>query len=102
MIVEPLLRLSRSIVGEREIQEVTSIIKNGFLGMGPETQLFEQELEQYLGGGRPVCCVNTGTSALQLSVQSCGIGPGSKNGRFSLTGDTSNPAFAPGYYRAGC
>jgi dTDP-4-amino-4,6-dideoxygalactose transaminase len=44
--------------------------------MGPETRAFEAELEAFLGGGRGVACVNTGTSALHLAVAALGIGPG--------------------------
>src|SRR5450759_1400654 len=31
---------------------------------------------QFIGGNRQVICVNTGTAALQLAVQACGIGRG--------------------------
>jgi dTDP-4-amino-4,6-dideoxygalactose transaminase len=42
--------------------------------MGTEVKAFEDELAAYLG--RPVVCVVNGTAALQLAVQSCGIGRG--------------------------
>lgn len=40
--------------------------------MGKEVQIFEKNLSEFFG--RDVACVNTGTSALQLSLQATGIG----------------------------
>lgn len=70
-----MIRLSRSIVGEKETVAASTVLGRGFLGMGPEVQLFEDELSDYVGG-REVACVNTGTAALHLALQSIGIGPG--------------------------
>lgn len=43
------LRLSRSILGEAEAQAVSRVIlEDGYLGMGNETRLFEEELAAYL------------------------------------------------------
>lgn len=70
-----MIRLSRSIVGEKEIAAASTVLSRGFLGMGSEVQLFEDELSAYLGG-RGVACVNTGTAALHLALQGLGIGPG--------------------------
>lgn len=58
------------------MQAVQAVLARGFLGTGPETQAFEQELAEFLGGGVSVVCVNTGTAALHLALQACGIGPG--------------------------
>lgn len=64
------LRLSMSIVGEAEARAVQRVItEDGYLGIGNETHLFEQELAAYLGV--PEACVvtaNTGTAALTLAV----------------------------------
>ena len=58
------MRLSRSIVGEAEAEAVRRVIvEDGYLGMGHETCLFEQELAAYL-----VVTTNTGTAALTLAV----------------------------------
>ncbi len=70
------IRLSRSSVGIEEQQALAEVIADGYLGMGRFTQLLEAELAAYLGGGREVMCVNTGTAALQLAVQGLGIGAG--------------------------
>jgi len=73
---KPLVRLSRSSTSEKEITAVGEAVRRAALGMGSETDAFEKELTQYIGGNRHVLCVNTGTAALQLAVQACGIGHG--------------------------
>ena len=45
----------------------------GYFGMGPETRAFEYEIESYIGAGRNVRCVNSGTAALQLAVVALGL-----------------------------
>jgi dTDP-4-amino-4,6-dideoxygalactose transaminase len=70
------IRLSKSCVGEEEKTAVARVIDAGYLGMGREVQLFEEELQAYLGTSLQVICVNTGTAALHLAVQCLDIGPG--------------------------
>jgi len=70
------IRLSKSTVGERETEALAQVIGDGRLGMGSFVEKFERELDAFIGGGRQVMCVNTGTAALHLAVQACGIGPG--------------------------
>ena len=67
------LRLSRSIVGKAEAEAVAAVIEgSGYLGMGDEVRLFEEEIAAYLGVDKyQVTCVNTGTAALHLAVQAC-------------------------------
>ena len=67
-----MIRLSKSIVGEKEAEAVSKVIKDvGYLGMGNVVQQFEMEIENYLGAKpKSCCCVNTGTSALHLAIQS--------------------------------
>ena len=71
-----MIRLSRSDIGEDELQTVTAVMRNGYLGMGGEVQAFEKELSEFLGGGHQVVCVNSGTAALHLALQACGVGTG--------------------------
>ena len=68
------IRVSGSNVGESELAAIASVFERGYLGMGADVQEFEGLLAGYFG--RPVACVATGTAALQLAVQCCGIGPG--------------------------
>ena len=71
-----IIRLSKSCVGEEEKIAVARIIDAGYLGMGREVQLLEEELQAYLDTSLHVICVNTGTAALHLAVQCLDIGPG--------------------------
>lgn len=74
-----LLRLSRSIVGEAEAAAVSRVItRSGYLGMGEEVRLFEEETAAYLGvPTERVMAVNTGTAALHLAMESA-LAPGSE------------------------
>jgi len=71
-----MIRLSRACLSAEEIAAATRVIQDGYLGMGQEVMQFEKELQEYISPEREVVCVNTGTSALQLAVQACGIGQG--------------------------
>lgn len=51
-----------------------TVLDKEFLGMGAEVQRFENALEAF--SGRPAVCVNTGTAALHLAIQACGIQSG--------------------------
>ncbi len=65
-----MIRLSKSVVGQEEAKAVAHVIEDiGYLGMGATVGEFEQQLEQYIGGGRRAICVNSGTAALHLAVQ---------------------------------
>lgn len=70
----PLIRLSKSVVHEDDVSAVNEVLRKEFLGMGAETQLFEQELGHMFG--REVTCVVNGTAALHLALQSAGLGIG--------------------------
>ncbi len=71
-----MIKLARSIIGNEEKRAVEAVLDRAFLGMGPEVQAFEKELEDYLGSDRRVLCVNTGTSALHLALQAIGLHAG--------------------------
>ena len=74
-----LLRLARSIVGQAEAEAVQRVITDvGYLGMGAEVHLFEQEIAAYLGVPENwVTLVNTGTAALHLAMEAA-LEPGSE------------------------
>lgn len=67
-----IIRLSRSIVGQRELDAVARVLlEDGYLGMGGETKSFEYELATFLGRTPgEVACMNSGTAAVHLAVQS--------------------------------
>lgn len=69
-----LIRLSKSCLTDAEKQAVLGVLDREYLGMGAEVQEFEQALTEFFG--RPVACVATGTAALHLALQACGIGRG--------------------------
>ena len=70
------IRLPKSVIGKAEKDAVLSVLDHEFLGMGEEVKKFEDNLASFLG--RPVVCVNTGTSALHLAVQSLDLVPQSE------------------------
>jgi len=67
-----MIRLSKSVIGNAENEAVTRILlEDGYLGMGAEVGKFEKDIANYLGvSSENVVCVNTGTSALHLAVES--------------------------------
>lgn len=71
------MRLSRSIVGSAEAAAAARVIvEDGYLGMGSEVHLFEEELAGYLGiSPNLLACVNTGTAALTLAVDAAAQKP---------------------------
>lgn len=68
-----LIRLARACLGTEELEAIANVLDDGYLGMGQQVMLFEQELEAFFSGTTKVACVNTGTSAIQLALQACGI-----------------------------
>ncbi len=71
------IRLSKSSISELEINFVTEVLKKEYLGMGVETQNFENELSEYLGiSSNNIATVNTGTSALHIALSAIGISVG--------------------------
>lgn len=71
------IRLSKSIVGQREADAVAKVIlEDGYLGMGSEVLRFEQDIASYLGvPEKRVVCVSSGTAALQLGLEAA-LSPG--------------------------
>lgn len=61
--------------GDEEIAAVTRVLRSGWVGMGPETMRFEEELATACGAAH-VVTVNSCTSALFLSLLVHGVGGG--------------------------
>jgi len=70
------IRLSKSSISNLEKEAVLRVLDKEYLGMGDEVKLFEIEIKKYLETDMEVVCVNTGTSALHLSLQALNIGVG--------------------------
>jgi dTDP-4-amino-4,6-dideoxygalactose transaminase len=66
-----MIHISRAVVGAAELEAMGRVMReDGYLGMGREVRAFEEELQEYFGGGdRQVICLNSGTAALHLAVQ---------------------------------
>ena len=71
-----MIKISQACLGVEEREAIDRVFADGYLGMGKEVMLFETELKAFIGNDVEVACVNTGTSALHLATQACGIGPG--------------------------
>jgi len=63
------------LIGDEERAAVDRVMRSGMLAMGPEVAAFEAEFSA-LVEGRHCIAVNSGTSALHLSLIAAGIGPG--------------------------
>lgn len=65
----------RSSVGEDEVAAVSEVIRSGWLTMGSKTFEFEEKFASYVGA-RHAVCVCSGTAALHLAIETCGLRPG--------------------------
>ena len=66
---------ARPEIGEEEIAAVVRVMRTGHVVQGAEVAAFEQEFGKLMDGYACVA-VNSGTSALHLSMLALGIGPG--------------------------
>ncbi len=69
-----MIRLSKSKIGDEEKSAVINVLDKEYLGMGEEVGLFEKDLSKLFL--RDTICVSSGTAAVQLAIQACGIGFG--------------------------
>lgn len=67
-----MIRLSKSCISHEDILSVSHVLEDEFLGMGAFTKRFESALSDYCRN--KVLAVSSGTAALQLALQACGIG----------------------------
>lgn len=67
--------LARPLIGTQEQEAVARVLASGGLAQGPEVAAFEEEFSK-LVDGRHCVAVNSGTSALHLSLVALGIGTG--------------------------
>ncbi|MFE0590824.1 DegT/DnrJ/EryC1/StrS family aminotransferase [Micromonospora echinospora] len=66
---------ARPVIGEAEIDAAVRVLRSGRVVQGPEVAAFEEEFAE-LVVGRHCVAVNSGTSALQLTLMALGFGPG--------------------------
>ena len=62
-------------IGFRERRAVNRVMRSGMLAQGPEVAAFEKEFSAYVAGRESVA-LNSGTSALHMSMLAVGVGPG--------------------------
>ncbi len=70
------LPYSRQSIDQKDILEVTKVLKSSFITQGPKINEFEKNFAKYVGSKYAVACA-TGTAALHISCQSLNLG---KNG----------------------
>ncbi|GLW29552.1 DegT/DnrJ/EryC1/StrS family aminotransferase [Actinoplanes regularis] len=66
---------ARPVIGEEEIAAAVRVLRSGMVVQGPEVAAFEQEFSA-LVEGRHCVAVNSGTSALQLTLLALDMKPG--------------------------
>ncbi len=66
---------ARPIIAEEDIEAAVRVLRSGMVVQGPEVKAFEDEFSAVVGD-RHCVAVNSGTSALQLSLIAMGLGPG--------------------------
>lgn len=71
----PYLPFGKPNLSEKEIEAVTRTLRSGWIGMGPETIAFEEELTQAVGG-TPMITVSSCTAALFLALVAAGVQAG--------------------------
>jgi dTDP-4-amino-4,6-dideoxygalactose transaminase len=62
-------------IGEAEIEAAVRVLRSGMVVQGPEVAAFEEEFSEQVDG-RSCVAVNSGTSALHITLLALGIGPG--------------------------
>lgn len=72
----PFLPFALPDIDEAEIDAVVACLRSGWVTTGPVTRQFEQDFNDYLGGGLQAISVNSATAGLHLALESLGIGPG--------------------------
>ncbi|WP_055585347.1 DegT/DnrJ/EryC1/StrS family aminotransferase [Peterkaempfera griseoplana] len=72
---EELIPAARPVIGDDEIEAAVRVLRSGAVVQGPEVAAFEAEFSALVDGSHCVA-VNSGTSALQLTLMALGIGPG--------------------------
>ena len=70
-----MIPVANPIIGDDERAAVDRVLRSGMLAQGPEVAAFETDYSEVVAG-RHCIAVNSGTSALHMSLLALGIGPG--------------------------
>ncbi|WP_370288552.1 DegT/DnrJ/EryC1/StrS family aminotransferase [Nocardioides sp.] len=66
---------ARPVIDESDIQAAVDVMRSGMVVQGPQVKAFEEEFSEVVDG-RHCVAVNSGTSALHLTLMALGFGPG--------------------------
>jgi dTDP-4-amino-4,6-dideoxygalactose transaminase len=69
-----MIPLHKVLVADDALEKIKPTLHSGMLTEGPRVKEFEARLEEYLGV--PVLATNSCTSAIELALHICGVGPG--------------------------
>lgn len=62
-------------ISECEIKSIVETLRSGWITTGPKTKEFEKQIAEYVGTEKAVC-LNSATSAMEMTLRLLGIGPG--------------------------
>ena len=62
-------------ITEQEVENVTEVLRSGWITTGPKTKELERRLADYIGTNK-VACLSSATASLELALRVMGIGPG--------------------------
>ena len=62
-------------ISELEIEQVIQVLRSGWITTGPRTASFEKKISDYCGTTHTIC-MNSATSAMEMTLRLLGIGPG--------------------------
>lgn len=69
--------LFRPVVHEETVEAIGEVLRSGWLGLGPKTEVFEKAFAEYVGASYCVG-LNSCTSALHLTLHLLNLSPGSE------------------------
>lgn len=62
-------------IDEKEIEQVISALKSGWITTGPKTKELEKQIAEYIGTNK-VACLSSATAAMEMTLRLLKIGPG--------------------------
>ncbi len=83
------LPFAQPLIGDEEIEEVSKVLRSGWLTIGPKTQEFEENFKNYINAKNAVA-LNSCTGGLHASLLALGI----KNGDQVITSTLTHTATA--------
>ncbi len=67
--------LAQPVIGDREVELVTRVLRSGQLSLGPVLRQFEEMWAERVGVKHAIAC-SSGTAGLHVALHQAGIGPG--------------------------